>query len=679
MDFDALANDLANSFGTSTGNNKPTDEHSSIASDLAKQFGSTDKHDEIKKPDRLVIKVTPSVPRSGFTQEQSDILNAQPTIQGTAQNAPQQEFPLSPSVIIPNVGRDIGQNFTQGLSSASEGLSDVVNRGELKQGAKKLGIGALQAVTAIPVGIAQGAVEEPVTQLTGNPDIGQRAGFVAGSALPIVPGAGALNKIRPSNVSLRDLVADITNEGANPENLVHVVQEMKSNPRLGPVDLNPAVQSAAQKLFTTDDAATKNYLASTSANRMASSADTVTGAYDTAAGIPVNAVQKLQDLANSAKKVGAEQINPAVKSAGPVNITNTLSSIDNILKPGVMSKISGESGLPLTAVKKELANIRVHLANKEEMRTGAEDLHKFQSGLRRTAESLLNSGDGGTRELGGALMKVRNNLVNDIDAASPQVNGKGTYKPALSNYRDEKDISEAFTNSYNGVLTNSKKMENLPEFTEQWVKSLTPEEKEAAKEGIRLRIRTEMGTARNPALAGQNMAKSDFNKQKMEMLLGKEETAKLLDTLEAERKIANTHNKIVENSQTAMRSAAQAKRDLPQPTKDKSVFERIAPYAAPVAAEAANFYGTGYAIPGLGLATTLGANLLSKGGTAAKDAIKMKLAREGNRQYAKMALPTQGPEREELIKSLEAAIPGPKQSLARRGANALSRLPVIPP
>jgi len=52
----------------------------------------------------------------------------------------------------------------------------------------------------------------------------------------------------------------------------------------------------------------------------------------------------------------------------------------------------------------------------------------------------------------------------------------------------------------------------------------------------------------------------------------------------------------------------------------------------------------------------------------------LELARAHNAQYAKYALPTEGPEREALIKALEAAIPGPKQSILRRGATGLSRL-----
>src|SRR6185312_3063247 len=81
------------------------------------------------------------------------------------------------------------------------------------------------------------------------------------------------------------------------------------------------------------------------------------------------------------------------------------------------------------------------------------------------------------------------------------------------------------------------------------------------------RIATEIGTARNPALAGESFSRSDFNQEKLAVLFGKEEAAKLVKTLQEERTIANTHNKIIEGSQTAMRSASKSQFAMPTPTE----------------------------------------------------------------------------------------------------------------
>src|SRR5258708_634689 len=282
------------------------------------------------------------------------------------------------------------------------------------------------------------------------------------------------------------------------------------------------------------------------------------------------------------------------------------------------------------------------------MRTSPEELHKIQSAFRQEGENLLKSNDGPSRSLGRSLLEVRGKIVDAIDKASG-----GKYKPVLSNYRDEKNIGDAFHNAFNGVFTNSKKLENLPEFTEQWVKNLSPHELEAAREGARLAIYREMGQAKNPALAGTNFAKSDFSKQRLESLFGEKEATDLLQKLEHERAIANTHNKIVEGSQTAMRSASKSQFTLPT----KTDVLKTAPAVAAV--EASNYFMGG--MPGIGTGILAGAKVANM----AKDAIKRKLAREHNLRYAKYALPTEGPDRDALIKSLEAAIPGPKQSILR--------------
>ena len=81
--------------------------------------------------------------------------------------------------------------------------------------------------------------------------------------------------------------------------------------------------------------------------------------------------------------------------------------------------------------------------------------------------------------------------------------------------------------------------------------------------------------------------------------------------------------------------------------------------------ETANILAHGY--PGIGTATLGGAKAVS----ATKHAISTKIARERNAQYAKYALPTEGPSRDELIQALEATIPKPKLSLMSRARLAL--------
>jgi hypothetical protein len=238
----------------------------------------------------------------------------------------------------------------------------------------------------------------------------------------------------------------------------------------------------------------------------------------------------------------------------------------------------------------------------------------------------------------------------------------GKYKPALSNYRDAKQIDDAFHHGYDGIFTNSKKLEGRPEFTEEWFKGLSDAEKSAAKEGARLQLDTQINNFRFAARKGMEIPEVEFNRQKLELLFGKEKTDKLIQALKDERAIANTHNKVIEGSQTAMRSASKSQFAMPDKT------DAVRAMIPATIAEGANAMVGGYPIlPTLALSAV-------KGGAMAKDAVKLALARNHNAQYAKYALPTEGPNRDALIKALEARIPGPKPSLLARGSNALSRI-----
>ena len=494
-----------------------------------------------------------------------------------------------------------------GILTAGSGIGETLS-GQPASGLGKIGTGALQTLSS-----PMAAIPSVVSDITGSEDIGDRAGMLP-LGLPIkmaapysplrlpvrIPTSSNLNPLQnpikqPSFIrdkALGVLVNKITSNGRDPQALVDTIQAMKVDPRIGPADTSPAVQNMAQKLFTTEGDAAKNYLYSTSKSRVANLPQDVTEAYNQAGGVPVNVVQKLADLSAASKKVGNDLIQPALASAKPVDISNTLNSIDNILKPGVLKV--GDS-VPLTAVKNELADIQKSLRTSKEY--DANDLHKFQSGLRVTAQNMLSSADGNARQIGQELMNVRNNLVTDIDTAAPG------YKAGLSAYKDEKDIAEAFRHAHDDVFSKSTKMENAPEVTEQWFNGLSDQEKEAAKEGARLAVRSKMGASDNASLSGTNFAKSEFNQAKLKTIFGEDETNKLLTDLEHTRAIKNTDQKITEGSQTEMRAANDEDIALSKDKPDKA--GGIAKYAIPGLTIAAEIGGHFAGLP-FGAGSTLG-------------------------------------------------------------------------
>lgn len=584
-------------------------------------------------------------PISGVSEEASNEINAQPVKSGGAN--PRDMALIEGIRNLPNsVGNAIIEDAKSGLSTVAEGVNDTFS-GKPATGVGKVGLGALSTLVSPLTGTSKEVINKPITELTGNKQAGDIAEIALTGGLPITKATKATIAAIPKNKALKTLV-----ESIGPENAGEVAKRMRENPRLTPADLSPKVLQDTQHLFA-NDGPQINYLKNASDARIAGRKDAIIDAYDASAGTPVNVVTKLNELATNSKVVGSKKINPAIESAGPVDISDTLTAIDNILKPGVL-KI-GDS-VPLTEVKKELGSIAKSLRTSKEY--DAADLHSFQSKLRKTAESLLRSASGNDKEVGSALMNVRNNIVSDIDKAAG-----GKYKPALSEYRDEMHIADAFRDGYSNVFSNSKKMENRPEFTKDWFNKLTDAEKEAVREGARTAIGTEIGVARNGALSGESLARSDFNKEKLEILFGKDEAKKLIQSLEDERRIADTHNKIVEGSQTAMRMAS--KEQFAMPTKG-DVGKNLLPAAI---VEGASILGSG--TPGVGTALYAG----MKGATAIKDAISLKLAREHNARYAKYAMPTEAGARQELIQALEAvAAQPPKQSIVRRAANTGIRL-----
>lgn len=607
----------------------------SILSDFkgSTSFGGTEK--EAGKPTKVIINTDPKPPISGISKEASDELNQTRASKVGGEN-PRRSLPTT-SIQESAYDADIA-----GKEMLSSGVEDF-GSGHPYKGAGKIALGGLMRVTSPMTGIIEGAVSKPIADITGSKDIGDRAGLIAGIAVPADKGVSKVVKALPKNKALSTLVENI-----GQENLPAVVAAMKANPRLAPADLSPRVLQDTQHLFASDGPQI-DYLAKTSGNRMASSKNAVIDAYDTTAGVSPDLAGKVQSLSDAAKKVGEEAIQPSIKGAGPVTISGTLDHLDKALQPG--AKVIGDSTV-LTEVKKDLNNIRKDLRMSKNM--NADDLHWYQAALRKDAETLMRSSSGLDKARGQAMMEIRSKLVDDIDAAAG-----GKYKPALSSYRDEMHIADSFRDGYDGVFSSSKKMENDPSFTKKWFEGLTEHEQQAAREGARARIATEIGTAKNPALAGESMARSDFNKEKLKILFGEEEATNLIRILQEERAIANTHNKIVEGSQTAMRGAS--KEQFALPTKS-DVAGAMLPTAL---LEGANILSSG--VPGIGAAAYMGA----KGVASVKDAVKMKLAREHNARYAQYALPTEGPSRDELIKALEAHIPGPKQSLLSRISSGL--------
>lgn len=546
------------------------------------------------------------------------------------------------------------EGFKQGGELAGQGYSDI-SKGLSAQGVGKVALGhGQQLLNVIPVLPTIEAAREQIEKLTGNKEFADRAELVATSGLPIAKTAKAITATMPSSRAVKTLV-----DAIGPERIPEVIERLKSNPRLTLMDVDPNVQVISQGLAS-KPGEPRNILDTVVKGRTDSKLDTVTGAIDEALGVPVNVLDKVNSLKSNIRAAGKE-INPIVASAGPVDLSNVISSIDAKLKPGVNSVISMGEPLPLGDIERSLKGVRKLLTDDKSVRTDPNSLHAFQSSLRAKAEDLLSSSSGQDRQLGRALMDVRNQVVEAIDKASPQIKqadgtSTGTYKSALAKYRDVNDVDNAFKK---GQLITKNRLGNLeddPSYWDKWIKQASTEELEAAREGARLTVAQQMGAVTNAARKGMDIPQVEFNREKLKLLFGKEEVEKMHKALMDEKTIADTNAKLFANSQTAMRLLGA------DATKVRPDYEpKFTRTILPVALEAGSQYLTGGSVPALGLA----AGLAYPFGRSKITKIGQNLDRKTNVEIADLASSV-GEARENLIKALQAHVPPGKLTMKQR-------------
>jgi hypothetical protein len=512
-------------------------------------------------------------------------------------------------------------------------------------GIAKMGLGAISYPMAPVTGAIHQFVEKPVTELTGSPDIGQRAGLVVGSGLPIIPAAKAISNRMPTNAALNAITSSVS-----AAELAEGLQRLKSNPRLSVMDVFPSVRQMGQKLITTEGTH-QNKFEKFVNERIGSRKEAIEDIYHETTGKPPNVLLKLNQLASDIKDVGKE-INPILDSANPVDMSGVIRNIDAKLKPGITSIISTGEPLPLGDIEKPLANLRKFLTDDKSVRTDANSLHQFQSALRTKAEDLAKSTNGQDRQLAYALRNVRNDIVNAIDAAAPGYKGK------LAKYRDANDVNNAFDKGYGVTKNRAGEWDDRPEFWEQWIKGASKQELEASREGARVAFNDALNGTRFAGRKGMEIPETPFNREKLEMLFGKKEVNEMASRLRDERDIADVNQKLIGNSQTAMRTKADSKVDLPE-RKESGLTTGLAG-----AVEAAGMLSTGY--PGASAAV-----LVPKAaGWMKHKFVDLPLAMKKNDKLTDLLTAT-GEDRDALIQLLEASLPRAKLSIGQKARLAI--------
>jgi len=498
------------------------------------------------------------------------------------------------------------------LSGATSGATDYQARTVPGQYAGTIGefipgaaVGGGTLGNIVKYGVAPAVASETAGQLTKGTALEPWARAAGALATPFgIDAAGygvnklvnAAGSVTPKGSAATNLLAATKEAGTTPG---AIAAEIARNPRLSPMDVDPNLQQMAMNLAN-QGGAPRAVLNQAVESRMAGSKDAVQGAFDSTLGKTPDVAAYLEGLKQTARVNAQKGFGDALNGAKPVNIQPVLDSIDAKVSPGIAAITSPGSKIPLGPVEQTLANLRSTLANPNEVLSDATRLHQIQSDLRVQAQALSSSSSGQERLIGSALNGVRQKLIGALDDATG-----GKFSIAQKQYADDMSIQDAFDKGRQ-ILSNGTSSDaalyNRPEFWKAWVGGASQPELQAAKLGARVAIDNQINSVRAAAAKGAAVPDVGFNRDRLEIILGKAETDKLAQALSDEQKIASTNAKLFAGSQTAPRQAV---------NKLTNVTEINSPIRADLPLNAT----AGFAVAGLpGAAAGVGLSLAKRGG-----------------------------------------------------------------
>ncbi len=324
-----------------------------------------------------------------------------------------------------------------------------------------------------------------------------------------------------------------------------------------PMDLGPNLQSQAAALAGTPGNA-QQAVRTAIAERQANAGPRVASALDDALGQPVDTVALADDII-ARRSAAARPLYDAAYSK-PVPFTKELE--DLLSRPTVgkaLRKAQGlaaDEGIPS---QQWFANVAddgaVTIKNVPDVRQL--DLTK------RALDDMISSAQrAGNNNEARIFTQQKDLLTKMVDQAVPE------YAMARKAFSGPAGVLDALEE---GRSVFSKKM-TPNEFRTKFAK-YGDAEREAFMQGGRAAVADTMGTARNDALAAQQLFNSGYNQEKLAMLVGKDRANELLKTLQNERAFTLSRDRVTGNSETFAR--AQAAKDVGANTKEPGVIREL--------------------------------------------------------------------------------------------------------
>lgn len=317
--------------------------------------------------------------------------------------------------------------------------------------------------------------------------------------------------------------------------------------RLGPdampMDLGPGLRSQAGAIANRPGPG-QQVVRSALAGRQAAAGGRIASAADEALGQSVDTVALADDIIKS----GSTKAGPLYKAAysKPVPFTQEL---ETLIKRPTVGKALREAQKMAADDETFDAATRGWFANVADDNTvtitRTPSVYELDMTKRALDDLYTAAKKGGGNNQARIIDQQRKNLLKMVDEHVPEyAAARKTYAGPAAVRDALEDGQKAFSNDLTPNQLRTKLMK------------LGESEREAYTQAARAQVANTMGTARNDALAARSIFQRGYNKEKLEILIGKDQADELLRTLDAETAFAETNKEITQQSITAGRQQA---------------------------------------------------------------------------------------------------------------------------
>jgi len=308
-----------------------------------------------------------------------------------------------------------------------------------------------------------------------------------------------------------------------------------------PMDLGPNLQRQAGALAATPGRG-QEIIRSAVAQRQQGAGSRIMSALDDALGGPIDTLAAADDIIAKRSAAAKPLYDAAYKK--PVPFTREL---EDLLKRPTISKalsraqtLAADEGIPSPQWFASIADDgTVAIKNVPDVRQL--DLTK------RALDDMINAAQrSGSNNEARIFTNLKEQLVKMVDDAVPEY---AAARKAFSGPASILDAMEQGSTLFSRQTTPAQILRDLGKMDKA--------QREAFQQGARAQVADIMGTARNDALAARNAFSSGYNKEKLELVVGKERAGKLLRAIDNEALFTRTRDVVTGNSETAARIAAQ--------------------------------------------------------------------------------------------------------------------------